>query len=146
VALSGHEDVVVLLVRSAAGVPVMASLAFDICLRATPRRICLALADPALVPGWLPGMWSGPAGEEDPRRLTCEWLLADYLEINGGCVSVVRFDLSAMGGVTRLMVHHRGLDPAGSLLTALTPGWPVILSRLKTLVETDEPLEFRRSA
>jgi hypothetical protein len=44
------------------------------------------------------------------------------------------------------MVHHRGLDPAGSLLTALTPGWPVILSRLKTLVETDEPLEFRHSA
>jgi len=124
----------------------MTSLAFGIYLRATPQRVCQALADPALVPGWLAGMSSGPAGEEDPRRLTCEWLLADYLEINGGCVSVVRFDLAAMGGVTRLMVHHQGLDPAGSLLTALTPGWPVILSRLKTLVETDEPLEFRRSA
>ena len=43
-------------------VPVMASLAFGIYLRATPRRVCQALADPALVPGWLAGMSSGPAG------------------------------------------------------------------------------------
>jgi uncharacterized protein YndB with AHSA1/START domain len=46
----------------------MRSLAFGIYLRATPQRVCQALADPALVPGWLAGMSSGPAGEEDPRR------------------------------------------------------------------------------
>jgi hypothetical protein len=57
----------------------MTSLAFGIYLRATPGRVCQALADPALVPGWLAGMSSGLAGEEDPRRLTCEWLLADDL-------------------------------------------------------------------
>jgi hypothetical protein len=124
----------------------MTSLAFDIYLRATPRQVCRALADPALVPGWLAGMSSGPAGEEDPRRLTCEWLLADYFEINGGCASVVRFDLVAMGQVTRLTVNHRGLDPGGSLLTVITPGWPMILSSLKNLVETGEQLEFRLSA
>ena len=117
-------------------VPAMTSLAFGIYLRATPLRVCQALADPALVPGWLAGMSSGPAGEEDPRRLTCEWLLADYLEINGGCVSVVRFDLVAMGQVTQLTVNHRGLDPDSSLLKVLTPGWPMILSSLKSLVET----------
>ena len=86
-------------VQSAA-VPAMTSLAFGIYLRATPQQVCRALANPVLVPGWLSGMSSGPAGEEDPRRLTCEWLLADYLEINGGCASVVRFDLVAMGQVT----------------------------------------------
>ena len=101
----------------------MTSLAFGIYLRATPQRVCQALADPALVPGWLAGMSSGPAGEEDPR-----------------------FDLVAMGQVTRLTVNHRGLDPGGSLLTAVTPGWPMILSSLKSLVETGEPLEFRLSA
>jgi uncharacterized protein YndB with AHSA1/START domain len=124
----------------------MTSLAFGIDLRATPQRVCRALADPALVPGWLACMPAGPAGEEDPRRLTCEWLLADYLEINGGCASVVQFDLVAMGPVTRLTVSHRGLDPGGSLLTVITPGWPVILSRLKSLAETGEPLESRLSA
>ena len=124
----------------------MTSLAFDIYLRATPRRVCEALTDPALVPDWLSGMSSGPAGAEDTRRLTCEWLLADYLEINGGCASVVQFELVAMGQVTRLMVNHRGLDPGGSLLKVITPGWPMILSSLKSLVETGEPLEFRLSA
>jgi hypothetical protein len=70
VALEGHEDFLVLYVASTAVVPVMASLTFGIYLRATPQRVCPALADPALVPGWLAGMSSGPAGEEDPRRLT----------------------------------------------------------------------------
>jgi hypothetical protein len=124
----------------------MTSLAFGICLRATPQRVCRALADPVLVPDWLSGMPAGPAGEEDPRRLTCEWLLADGLEINGGCVSVVRFDLVAMGEVTWLRVSHRGLDPGGSLLKLVTPAWPLILSRLKSRAETGAPLEFPLSA
>jgi hypothetical protein len=124
----------------------MTSLVFDIYLRATPHRVGEVLADAALVPDWLSGMPSGPAGQEDPRRLTCEWLLTDYLEINGGRVSVARFDLVAMGQVTRLVVHHLGLDPGGLLLKVLTPGWPMILSSLKSLVETGEPLEFRHSA
>src|ERR1035438_3528492 len=130
----------------AAVVPAMTSLAFGIYLRATPQRVCQALADPVLVPGWLSGMSSGPAGEEDPRRLTCEWLLTDHLEINGGCASVVRFDLVAMGQVTRLTFNHRGLDPGGSLLKVITPGWPMILSSLKRLGETGGPLEVRLSA
>ena len=48
--------------------------------------------------------------------------------------------------VTRLIVNHRGLDPGGSLMKVITPGWPMILSSLKSLVETGEPLEFRLSA
>jgi activator of Hsp90 ATPase-like protein len=146
-ALEEHEDSVMFRVPSvSAAVAAMTGLAFGIYLRATPQRVCQALADPGLVPGWLSGLSSGPAGEEDPRRLTCEWLLADYLEVNGGCASVVRFDLVAMGQVTRLTVSHRGLYPGGSLLKAVTPGWPMILSSLKSLVETGEPLEFRLSA
>lgn len=120
----------------------MTSLTFDIYVRATPQRVREVLAEPALVPGWLSGMPFRPTGEEDPRRLTCEWLQTDYLEVNGGCASVVRFDCVAMGQVTRLMVNHRGLDCGGSLLKVITPGWPMILSSLKSLVETGEPLEF----
>lgn len=55
----------------------------------------------------------------------------------------MRFDLVAMGQVTRLTVNHRGLDPGGSLPKVITPGWPMILSSLKSLVETGEPLEFQ---
>jgi hypothetical protein len=84
-----------------------------------------------------------PAGEEDTRRLTCEWLQTERLEINGGASSVVRFDLFAMGRVTRLRVSHFGLEPDGPLLKAIGPGWPMILSSLKSLMETGEPLTFQ---
>lgn len=121
----------------------MTNLTFDIYLRATPQRVREVLIEPAMVPSWLRGMPFRPAGDEDPRRLTCEWLQTDHLEANGDCASVVRFDFVAMGQVTRLMVNHKGLDPAGSLVKAITPGWPMILSSLKSLIETGEPLEFR---
>src|SRR2546429_3676310 len=99
----------------------MTSLSFDIYLRATPQRVCQALTDPALVPGWLAGMSSGPAGEEDPRRLTCEWLLADYLEINGGGVSGVRVGFFSSGGGGHLTGNHPGGDSPGAVSGGVTP-------------------------
>ena len=93
--------------------------------------------------GGVSGQLGKRAGSAACARLQ---LVADYLEINGGCASVVRFDLVAMGQVTRLTVNHRGLDPGGSLLKVIRPGWPMILSSLKSMVETGEPLEFRLSA
>jgi uncharacterized protein YndB with AHSA1/START domain len=120
----------------------MTNLSFDIYLRATPQQIRTVLTEPALLPDWLAGMQLRPDRAEDPHRLTCEWLQTEHLEINGGASSVVRFDLTAMGQVTRLAVSHRGLEPDGSLLKVITPGWPMILSSLKSLMETGEPLAF----
>ena len=37
-------------------------------------------------------------------------------------------------------------EPDGPLLKMITPGWPMILSSLKSLMETGEPLEFRGGA
>jgi hypothetical protein len=121
----------------------MSSLMFDIYLRATPQQVRSVLTEPAMAPSWLDGLRFSPAEEEDPGRLTCEWLQTERLEINGGASSVVRFDLVAMGQVTRLRVSHFGLEPDGSLLKAIGPGWPMILSSLKSLMETGEPLAFR---
>jgi len=67
-----------------------ASLSFNIYLRATPQRVRAVLADPVLAPRWLAGIQFQPGREEDPRRLTCEWLQSDHLEANGGSASVVR--------------------------------------------------------
>jgi hypothetical protein len=120
-----------------------ANLSFDIYLRATPQEVRTVLTEPAMVPSWLAGMRFQSAEEQDPRRLTCEWLQTEHLEINGGASSVVRFDLVAMGQVTRLTVSHRGLEPDGTLLKVIEPGWPMILSSLKSLMETGEPLAFR---
>jgi uncharacterized protein YndB with AHSA1/START domain len=124
----------------------MTNLNFDIYLRATPQQVRTVLTEPAMVPSWLSGMQFQSEWAEDPRRLSCEWLQTEHLEINGGASSVVRFDLVAMGQVTRLTVSHRGLEPDGSLLKVITPGWPMILSSLKSLMETGAPLEFRTGA
>jgi Activator of Hsp90 ATPase homolog 1-like protein len=125
----------------------MTNLSFDIYLRAAPEQVWAALTD--LVPRWLAGVQfraDGAGFHEDPQRLACEWLQADHLDANGGSASVVQFELAAMGQVTRLKVTHRDLVPGGSFLKAVAPGWPMILSSLKSLVETGRPLEFRRTA
>src|SRR5579863_9864194 len=119
-----------------------ASLSFDIYLRATPQQVGAVLADPVLAAGWVAGLAFQPSGEEDPRRLTCEWRQSDHLEANGGSASVVRFESVAMGQVTRLTVTHRDLVPGGSFLNVLAAGWPMIVSSLVSLVETGRPLEF----
>jgi uncharacterized protein YndB with AHSA1/START domain len=123
----------------------LTSLSFAIYLRATPQQVRAKLTDPALVPRWLAGMQFHPDAQEDPRRLTCEWLQTDHLDANGGSASVVRFEFVAMGQVTRLAVHHRDLVRGSSFLKVVAAGWPMLLSSLKSLVETGEPLEFRCS-
>jgi uncharacterized protein YndB with AHSA1/START domain len=139
----------------------MTSLNFDIYVRSGPERVWAVLADPGKVPSEGFGMsfhadWDAPrfpgrAGEKEPssrstvvQRLTCEWLQTDHLAANGGHPSVVSFELTAMGDVTRLSLVHRHLAPDSSYLKAVAPGWPMLLSSLKSLVETGEPLEFGR--
>ena len=122
----------------------MTSLSFVIYLRGTPRQVRAVLTDSALIPRWLAGAQFQPDAKEDPRRLSCEWLQTDHLAANGGSASVVRFEFVAMGQVTRLTVTHRNLMPGGSFLKVVARGWPMIMSSIKSLIETGKPLEFRR--
>jgi uncharacterized protein YndB with AHSA1/START domain len=122
----------------------LTSLSFVIYLRGTPRQVRAVLTDSALIPRWLAGAQFQPDAKEDPRRLSCEWLQTDHLAANGGSASVVRFEFVAMGQVTRLTVTHRDLLADGSFLKVVSAGWPMILSSLKSLIETGKPLEFRR--
>ena len=124
---------------------VMRSLRFAIYLRSTPQQVRAVLSDPALMPRWLVGTQFHTDAEEDPQRLSCEWLQTDHLDANGGSASVVRFEFVAMGQVTRLTVIHRDLVPDGSFLKVVTAGWPMLLSSLKSLIETGKPLEFGNS-
>ena len=129
----------------AAVIATMTNLSFAIYLRATPQQVRAVLTDPELVPRWLAGTQLHPDTDEDPKRLTCEWLQTDHLDTNGGSASVVRFEFVAMGKVTRLTVTHRDLEPDGSFLKVVRAGWPMLLSSLKSLIETGKPLEFRYS-
>ena len=70
--------------------------------------------------------------------------LVSKVSANGTIQAVTKADISAnvMGQVTRLKVIHRELVIGGSFLKAVEPGWPMILSSLKSLIETGSPLEF----
>jgi uncharacterized protein YndB with AHSA1/START domain len=103
----------------------------------------VAIADPAQV-----------VLEPDPcRRLsytwhsfTPEWAAAydvgdDHLaKVAAEPRSKVTFDIEPQGEYVRLTVVHDGFEPGSAVLPGISEGWPLLLSSLKTLLETGEVL------
>jgi uncharacterized protein YndB with AHSA1/START domain/DNA-binding transcriptional ArsR family regulator len=54
--------------------------------------------------------------------------------------SKATFELEPVGDSVKLTVIHDGLDPEGHVKSLIGDGWPRVLSRLKTLLETGETL------
>jgi len=54
--------------------------------------------------------------------------------------SKVTFDIEPMGQLVKLTVTHDDFEPGSVILSGVSQGWPAILSGLKTLLETGEPL------
>ncbi|RSN21821.1 ArsR family transcriptional regulator [Amycolatopsis sp. WAC 04169] len=54
--------------------------------------------------------------------------------------SKVTFDLEPVGDTVKLTVVHDGFDRGSTALEMVKGGWPSILSSLKSLLETGEPL------
>ncbi len=54
--------------------------------------------------------------------------------------SRVTFDIEPMGELVKLTVIHDNFDPNSAVATMVKNGWPVLLSSLKTLLETGEAL------
>jgi uncharacterized protein YndB with AHSA1/START domain/DNA-binding transcriptional ArsR family regulator len=54
--------------------------------------------------------------------------------------SKATFELEPVGDAVKLTVVHDGLDPDGFVKSLIGDGWPRVLSRLKTLLETGETL------
>ncbi len=52
----------------------------------------------------------------------------------------VTFEIEPMFGAVRLTVIHDELEPGSEMLRGITQGWPAILSSLKTLLETGQPM------
>ncbi|MFI6786486.1 ArsR/SmtB family transcription factor [Nonomuraea sp. NPDC050383] len=65
-----------------------------------------------------------------------EWLA----RVSGERRSRVTFEIEQAGRQVRLTVVHDGFEPGSPVLEAVSGGWPQILSSLKTLLETGEPL------
>ena len=54
--------------------------------------------------------------------------------------SKATFEIEPVGDAVKLTVTHDGLDPDGHVRLLIADGWPRVLSRLKSLLETGETL------
>ena len=58
--------------------------------------------------------------------------------------SRVTFDIEPVGEMVKLTVLHDDFEPGSTAATMVRNGWPVLLSSLKSLLETGEPLASAR--
>ncbi|WP_205327313.1 SRPBCC family protein [Glycomyces sp. YM15] len=88
-----------------------------------------------------------------PRRLAYTWhsftpVWAERAGVGDDVLAViaaeprskVAFDLEPGRATVRLKVTHDGFEPGSTVLEMISEGWPELVSSLKTLLETGEPL------
>jgi uncharacterized protein YndB with AHSA1/START domain len=81
-----------------------------------------------------------------PRRLVYTWVRPEDAE-DDSKHSRVAIDIEPHGdGLVRLTVTHEDLERDPEMLAGISSGWPMVLSNLKTLLETDRPLPGSPSA
>jgi uncharacterized protein YndB with AHSA1/START domain len=95
--------------------------------------------------------------ESDPfRRLAYTWhtftpamreRLGDdvFVKVSQERRSRVAFDIEPVGDMVRLTVVHDDFDPGSTAATMVSHNWPILLSSLKTLLETGDPLTSTRT-
>ena len=135
---------------------------FEIYIKTTPERLWEAITDPELrsrysfgvrvESDWaagseyrsgVPGVVEIAAGEnlevDPPRRLIQSFQALWSEDVRAEGTSRVTWEIEPVGSSCRLLVTHDRLpDDANSELYG---GWPMILSGLKTLLETGELLD-----
>lgn len=135
---------------------------FEIYIRTTPERLWEAITDPEVrskynfgarvVSDWTPGSRfemvapgaSGPLGEgenlevDPPRRLVQSMVALWSDEVKSEGSTRVTWEIEPVGDSCRLTVTHDQLREGAN--DELYGGWPMILSGLKTWLETGEPL------
>jgi uncharacterized protein YndB with AHSA1/START domain len=136
-------------------------------IRTTPEKLWRALTDPEFTRrywveswqecDWKPGAaWKlrtpgGDAAEgevleiDPPRRLVLAWRAGDaYPEVRIDGDSRFTFEIEPQKDSVKLTVIHEHDKPDSIQVRMVSDGWPLILSSLKSLLETGEPLEETR--
>lgn len=87
----------------------------------------------------------GDAGEiveiDPPKRLVLKWRNEFIPEMKAEGYSRCVFELEPQGDTVKLTVVHTMEKPGTKFLQSVSGGWPAILSSLKSLLETGEPIE-----
>jgi uncharacterized protein YndB with AHSA1/START domain len=154
--------------RDLEGVPELAAdgtHVFEVYIRATPDRIWRAITDPQETPRYFfettvestftvgeEIVHRSPDGSEalrgvvlecePPRLLVTTWTSPPSPDTVEHPTKVSwELEPTEDGGATKLTVVHSELDPASALYQRVHRGWSIVLSGLKTWIETGEPLE-----
>jgi uncharacterized protein YndB with AHSA1/START domain/DNA-binding transcriptional ArsR family regulator len=71
------------------------------------------------------------------------WTEEEFAELVKERISKVTFEIEPAGSAVKLTVIHDGFESRTHMLEGVSNGWPIILSNLKTLLETGEALPLR---
>jgi uncharacterized protein YndB with AHSA1/START domain len=135
----------------------------EIYIRTTPEKLWSALTDGAFTrkyffgtapkSTWKPGAaltWHGEKGEpmvegkviefDPPRRLAFTWSAVYSEETKADRPSRVTFTVEPKGATCKLSVLHDDFDGDTATYKSTGRGWSVVLSAMKTLLETGEPM------
>ncbi len=96
---------------------------------------------------------------DPPRRLSYTWhsftqevaqlhgFGADrHAKVSAEPRSKASFELEPVGDMVKLTVVHDGFEPGSTVVEMVSQGWPQLLSSLKSMLETGEPLAIGSGA
>jgi uncharacterized protein YndB with AHSA1/START domain len=136
-------------------------------IRTTPEKLWQALIEPEFTRQFWSGVWQesewtrgaswrlmipdgrvGDSGEileiEPGRRLVIKWRNEFKPEMHAEGYSRMTMELETQGDMVKLTIIHEIDRPDSKLIKAVSNGWPLILSGLKSMLETGESLEASR--
>jgi uncharacterized protein YndB with AHSA1/START domain len=133
-------------------------------IRAAPEKVFEAITQPDIarrywahdnISDWRPGSkWEHVRNDASrrvnvagkviestpPRRLVLTWASpADYADPEKH--SRVTFEIVPFDGMVRLTVTHEELEAGSSMAAGLSRGWPIVLSSLKSFLETGQSID-----
>jgi len=133
-------------------------------IRSTPEKVFEAITKPEIarrywghenVSDWQPGSaWQHVRADEQrtlqlvgkvvevapPTRLVITWANASQAT-DPASYSRVSFDIAPYEGMVRLTVTHDELEAGSGMAKGIQQGWPIVLSSLKSLLETGEGID-----
>jgi uncharacterized protein YndB with AHSA1/START domain len=133
-------------------------------IRSTPEKVFEALTKPEIarrywghenVSDWKPGSgWEHVRADEQrtvqvvgkvvevvpPVRLVITWANASQAA-DPASYSRVSFDVAAYEEMVRLTVTHDELEAGSGMAKGIQQGWPIVLSSLKSLLETGHGID-----
>ncbi|WP_342362998.1 SRPBCC family protein [Terrarubrum flagellatum] len=141
---------------------------YVIYIRTTPEKLWRALIEPEFTrqywcETWMESEWKvgaswkimipdgrvGDSGEilefDPPRRLVVSWRNEFLPDLRAEGFSRCAYEIEKKDESVKLTLTHEIDRPGSKLIEAVSNGWPAILSSLKSLLETGEPLEETRS-